>query len=224
MQFGAIMLTTVSRHLNFVHDRYDIEAPAAGQELTWQLVGRNDPQRDSLEAFIAEVFWQRYRADIEYFAQHLIGCKNVEGAWVAAAGYSSFVDRDVFLEQYFDDPVTHAVAAAVATSESAIKIERSDLVEVSNLVATFPGGARWLIRLITAHLHSLGLRWVLFTATHELLNAFRKVGYSPVVLTKADPMRLASQGKSWGTYYANSPEVVCADCYLAYERMYASSV
>jgi hypothetical protein len=81
---------------------------------------------------------------------------------------------------------------------------------VGNLAASGPGAARRLIVGMTALLHRLGRTWVVFTSTRSLLNSFARLEIEPMRLAAADPARLPDRGRSWGSYYANLPQVMAA--------------
>lgn len=159
-------------------------------------------QRAALEGFIAERFRLVYGARVSHFCAQLLGMRSPEGAWQAAAGYTPAGGKALFLEQYLDAPVETVLAGA-----SGRRVERERIAEVGNLAAE-TGMGRALIPALGAHLHELGYRWVVFTATRQLQNAFRRLRLEPLPLAPALPSRLADGGAAWGTYYAHAPRVM----------------
>lgn len=170
--------------------------------------------RASLEAFIARAFRQSYGAEVSHFCRVLLGCRDAQGDWIAALGYSPAADGPTFLEQYLDQPIETALGARLGRD-----VGRTDIVEVGNLAALHPGAARALIISTTRLLNGLGLRWVAFTATASLLNSFSRLRLQPQVLAAADPARLADGGGQWGRYYDTQPQVMFGDIHYGYEQL-----
>jgi len=159
-------------------------------------------QRAALEHFIAERFHLVHGARVSHFCAHLIGMRDADGAWLAAAGYTPAASRPLFLEQYLEAPVEELLAGA-----SGRRVERERIAEVGNLAAA-AGMGRALIPALGRHLHELGYRWVVFTATRQLRNAFRRLRLEPLHLAPALPARLPDGGAAWSKYYRNAPSVM----------------
>lgn len=180
---------------------YGRAAPAAALRL--EPVPASHPQRASFEQFIATRFARAYGARLSHFLPNLLGVRGDAGQWRAAAGYAAALDGPLFLEQYLDRPVEEALTAALGRPA-----HRARIVEVGNLAAVSAGAARALIPLLARSLQRLGYRWVVFTATRELRNSFRRLGLQPLVLAPADPARVAGGGAAWGSYYQRDPQVM----------------
>lgn len=166
-------------------------------------VHRAHPARATFENFIAARFARAYGARVNHFLPHLLGIRDGLARWQAAAGYAAAGEQTLFLEQYLDQPIERALAAALGRP-----IARPGIVEVGNLAAISAGMARTIIPQLARHLHRLGYIWVVFTATRALRNSFHRLGLRPLPLTRADPARLADGGASWGTYYDQDPVVM----------------
>lgn len=175
---------------------------------------RGDPGRAGLEAFIAATFLRNYGARIAHFSDTLVGCRDADGTWTAALGYSVAGAAPLFLEHYLDAPIEAEVGRRMARP-----VARGDIVEVGNLAATHPGAARALIVGTTALLHELGLRIVVFTATTSLLNSFGRLHLRPQPLALADPARLPDGGAQWGRYYDTHPQVMFGDIHYGYTEL-----
>jgi hypothetical protein len=121
-------------------------------------------------------------------------------------GYRTGLAKDLFAEHYLDLPADQLISNRIGRC-----LARGNLVEVGNLALSDPGHARWVIAASTAFLAAAGYRWVLFTATRPLANAFRRLGLRPVHLAEADPARLPDGGAAWGTYYGQNPAVYAGD-------------
>jgi hypothetical protein len=166
-------------------------------------VHRSHLSRAGFEDFISARFGRAYGARVTHFLPHLLGVRDGLGRWQAAAGYGAAGDARLFLEQYLDVPVEQALAGALGRP-----VARGDVVEVGNLAAVSAGMARRLIPQLARHLHRLGYRWVVFTATRALRNSFLRLGLKPLAVARADPVRLPDGGASWGAYYEQDPMVM----------------
>lgn len=172
------------------------------------------PDRAELEAFIAAEFFKTYGAAVSHFSSMLAGCRNQQGHWIAALGYSLATEGKTFLEQYLDAPLESEIA-----DRTGILVRRESIVEVGNLAARHVGAARQLIAFMTRHLYQQGMVWVAFTATRGLLNSFIRLRLKPAVIAAADPARLPDAGKSWGSYYAANPQVMFGDIRSGYAQL-----
>ena len=166
-------------------------------------VPRTHPQRAAFEQFIARRFLRAYGASVTHFLPQLLGVRDGLAQWQAAAGYAPAAQQRLFLEQYLERPVEQHLAAALGRP-----VARDGVVEVGNLAASSAGMARALIPQLARHLHRLGYRWVVFTATRALRNSFHRLGLRPLPIAAADPARLDGGGASWGSYYAQDPQVM----------------
>lgn len=162
--------------------------------------------RAEVEAFIAHVYLARYGARLRSFLPHLLAFRDADGRLLAAVGLRTGSDGALFVEQYLDAPAEAIIAASVGRT-----VSRGELVEVGNLAALSAGDARALIVHLTGALHAAGLRWVLFTATRQLRNAFDRLHLATVVLADADRARLHDDGTDWGRYYEVQPQVLFGD-------------
>jgi len=179
------------------------EARSAAAELRLEPVHRGHPQRAAFEKFIAARFDHAHGARVTHFLPQLLGVRDTLSRWKASSGYGAAIDGPLYLEQYLERPVEEALTAALGWP-----VHRVGIVEAGNLTAISPGMARTLIPLLARHLYRLGYRWVVFTATRELRNSFRKLGLEPLQLARADPARLRDGGASWGRYYQHDPLVM----------------
>jgi hypothetical protein len=166
-------------------------------------VYRTHPAREAFESFIAARFGRAYGARVTHFLPHLLGVRDRLDRWQAAAGYAPADAQTLFLEQYLERPIEHAIAGALGRA-----VPRAGIVEVGNLAAVSAGMARAIVPQLARHLHRLGYSWVAFTATRGLRNTFRRLGLYPLPIATADPARLADGGANWGTYYDHDPVVM----------------
>lgn len=194
-------------------------SPAGGagrstEAFTMEWVGPLHPERAGLQDFIADTFSKTHGAEVRQFCHTLVGCRDKEGKWIAALGFTLARDGKTFLEQYLDGPLESEIAA-----RAGVPVSRHHIVEVGNLAATHAGAARELIICMTRHLYRQGLIWVAFTATRGLLNSFTRLRLKPSVLAQADPGRLPDGGRSWGNYYDTKPQVMFGDIRSGYAQL-----
>jgi hypothetical protein len=167
------------------------------------------PSRAQFEDFIAVRFGRAYGARVTHFLPHLLGVRDGLGRWQAAAGYAAAEAGTLFLEQYLARPIEQALAERLGRP-----LARPGIVEVGNLAAVSAGMGRQLIPQLARHLHRLGYRWVVFTATRALRNSFLRLGLRPLPIARADPVRLPDGGRSWGAYYEQDPIVMAGKIVL----------
>jgi len=180
------------------------DAPPPGTPVArLEAVPGTHPLRASFEQFIAARFDHAHGARVTHFLPHLVGMRDARSRWKAALGYGAAIDGPLFLEQYLDRPIEEALTVALGWP-----VHRAGIVEAGNLTAASAGAARALIPLLARHLHRLGYRWVVFTATREVRNSFRRLGLRPLQLAQANPALLPDAGASWGSYYRHDPRVM----------------
>ena len=167
-----------------------------------ELREQDQDHRQRVEQFIRSRFEQAFGSRVHAFMPRLFSLQDSEGSIRAALGLRSAI-RPLFLEQYLDAPIEMAIAA-----HTGIACPREAVVEVGHLSGTYPGAVRRMIGLLTQRLHDEGVRWVAFTGTPSLRNAFRRMGLSPIEIAPANRERLAeSERAAWGRYYDDAPRV-----------------
>jgi len=162
----------------------------------------DSPGRAAVEAFIRDVYRQRYGADVRQFAPVLVSLHD-EGELVAAAGYRCADSGPLFLERYLGRPVEQLLPMASGAAPA-----RAGIVEVGHLAAGRAGEGRRLILLLGALLADEGMQWVVSTLTQELRQLFVRMGIAPLALGVADPTVLGEQAAHWGSYYDHRPQVL----------------
>ncbi|MFM8491774.1 MAG: thermostable hemolysin [Candidatus Methylopumilus sp.] len=163
-----------------------------------------DKDRSDMQQFIFHNFYKAYQAQVDHFADLLIGCKsNEDHHWMAVFGMSNLADKKAYLEQYLHQPIESYIAFMTGQ-----KVERSEIFELGNLAAEYPGATRRLIKKMASMIYNQGGRWVVFTANNLVLNAFHKLDLNPQVISIADPDLLPNHGINWGQYYETKPQVM----------------
>ncbi|MEE9101919.1 MULTISPECIES: thermostable hemolysin [Pseudomonas] len=178
------------------------------------LIGRDDPQRQEIEAFVHERFDRVHHADVHHYLPELLSLRDRHGALVAVAGIRLALEEPLFLERYLDEPLEAPVSRIAGYA-----VPRQELVEVGNLAARNAGSARLIIAAVTWLLAARGLRWVAFTGAATLINSFHRLGLEPTVLATADPTRLNGELADWGSYYDQHPQVFTGSIRYGHEQL-----
>lgn len=163
------------------------------------------PERAAVEAYIHDRFAGVHHAEVTHFLPNIISLR-CGGDYSAAVGLAPAGNGNVFAEQYLDAPVE-----TVISEKLGLQVARDQIVEIGNLVSTWKGSSLLLFIVIGEVMERLGYHYVMFTGTREVKALLARLRYSPVVLADADPARLPDGGASWGTYYANNPQVMFGD-------------
>lgn len=175
------------------------------------VLGQDHPERAAVENFIGNIFEKTYGAQVQHFAQVLLGIRGPDGGWTAAFGYTPASGNALFVENYGGGSVEQQISNRLDTL-----VKRDQVVEVGNLAATSAGAARLLISSAIQYFYEAGFSWVIFTATRGLLNSFSRLDLRPIPLATADPSRLPDQGRSWGSYYDRHPQIMAGSILLGY--------
>jgi len=165
------------------------------------------PEWAATTATIAMVYRRAYGARLTSFMPHLLKVAAPTGAFRSIVGIRSAAEQKLFLEVYLDEPIELVIANKVGDHAG-----RERIVEIGNLAESRPGDARLGIIASTMYLHTLGYRWVVFTAVPQLLNAFKRLGIEIQEIVAADPGRLSPDQRAvWGSYYDEHPMVCLGD-------------
>jgi hypothetical protein len=188
----------------------NLQSRNRGMTVRHTVVG--SPHRARAEAFISDIFQRHYDAELSSFAPNLMLLEK-NGRIAAVAGWRCAGTERLFLENYLDAPIETAVSRLAGRP-----VDRQRIVEVGNLAAEVRGGSVEVMVTLAAHLDRLGFEWVVFTATSELIGMLRRLGLPPLALASADPERLGTDARLWGSYYATHPVVVAGRIRLALEK------
>jgi len=177
---------------------------ARAPERSLAVVESGAPQRDRIEACIADVYRSRYGARVSHWAPTLVGLIGDERI-LAAAGYRDAAEP-LFLERYLAAPIEEVIAARTGA-----RVTRREIVEVGHFAAAYAGEGKRLLPMLARHLSQRGYRWVVSTATRELRVLLAHLGMRPLALARADPGPLGADAADWGGYYEHEPIIVAGD-------------
>jgi len=168
--------------------------------------------RLAVETFIGKGYAAAFGATLTSFMPRLFALHSSTGELVASLGMRP-ASHPLFLERYLDHPIEVMLSDALG-----ISVQRREIVEVGHFAGTGAGAARAVIKQMTASLFHEGFKWVAFTGTAGLRNAFSRLGLNPLDLAPADPMRLnRSERLLWGSYYKEMPRVQFGDITAGFE-------
>ncbi len=178
-------------------------ARAFGRTLRLAEVRPGAADRSELERFVAAAFQRRHDATVQSFMPMLLSFRDGEGALRGVIGLRGAAREPLYLEQYLEQPVEAAIAAATGRT-----VERREVVEVGNLAGTNCRTAMRMVALLPAHLLAAEYRWIVFTATHAVRDILQGFGAPLVELARADATRVAAAPDRWGRYYETDPRVL----------------
>jgi hypothetical protein len=193
----------------YAEKAYDLRAFAKPKRYTMQEisafeVSTTHPDRAEVEAFIAEVFYRAYRANIKNFMPRLIALRDENHHLMAAFGMRWANNAPLFLEQYLDDPIEKVISHRLNQT-----ILREDITEIGNLAVINPRNSGILIAHVIQHSIKAGVQWCVATAHHTLQNGLIKGGTDVFPLHAVNPHRLpANELADWGSYYDHQPQVI----------------
>ena len=178
-----------------------------------QLASGDSPERRTIESLVAERFAKQFDARINQFLPLLLGLRT-GGRYAAVAGLRPGANNELFLEQYLDRLAEQELSHVFRTP-----VDRGQVVEIGNLVATEAGAGYLMFACLAPLLQTAGFRWVICTATPQVEKMLQKMGFDPVRIRAADPARLTGGAADWGTYYASRPHVIAGDVRSAGEMI-----
>lgn len=173
------------------------------------LEGPGSPGRRRLERLIAGKFDRVHDAHITEFLPHLVGL-GANDRVHAIAGLRLAGKNPLFLEQYIERPIEQAISQAYRTP-----VDRSQVVEIGNLVSMQAGAATALFALLPAILHGAGIRWVACSATPTVRALLSGLDFPSQQIAEADPGALVSGAGNWGRYYSTRPIVIAGNVQAA---------
>lgn len=182
-----------------------------------ECIDARHPDRAEVEDFVARVYRQRFDARLSEFMPHLLAFRDGQGRLLAAVGLRCGGEGRLFVERYLQDDAESRLGAELGQ-----RVARQQIVELGNFAAHDPGAARELILALIPLLRQAGMRWVMFVATRQLRNAFRRLGLAPRHLMVARGECLGEDAASWGRYYDEAPELLFGDLHRASDEAPAS--
>ena len=183
--------------------------------------GPDAEDRPELERFIYNSFKSAYGAQVKHFMPLLVSLRDAKGDLIAVCGFRNAGAEKLFLETYVDEPID-----AVLSSKSGKEVARKDIVEVGNFAVFPPGMSRHMITVLAAYIHTIGAKWIVFTAIPKIRNAWKRLGVNLLQICEASKERLDCDCREeWGNYYDTCPYVVAVnvpECYFLLRKDFES--
>ena len=105
------------------------EAPRNARAVTCVAVGRNEPLRSELEAFVNAAFLRKHGAHVRSFMPTLLSWK-VGGAPLGVVGLRAAQEEALYLENYLDSPIERMLAGRAGR-----QVPRARIVEIGHLAS-----------------------------------------------------------------------------------------
>lgn len=181
----------------------DSRRRALGRTLRLAEVASDAPARAELEAFVREKFQRGHGASVASFMPMLLSFRDGSGDLRGVIGLRGAATSALYLEQYLDQPIDRALAAATGQ-----RVERSQVVEVGNLAGANCRAAMRMVATLPSYLLAQQYQWIVFTATNAVRGILQGFGAPLVELARAEGSRVTGSDDRWGTYYEKDPRVL----------------
>jgi len=161
------------------------------------------PERAELEAFVRAAFARKHDASVSSFMPTLLSFRDASGELRGVIGLRSAQPKPLYLEQYLEQPIEAAIAAATGKV-----VQRREVVEVGNLAGANCRAAMRMVAELPSYLLARDYRWIVFTATSAVRGILQGFGAPLVELARAEGCRVAGGEDRWGRYYESDPRVL----------------
>ncbi|SKA10602.1 Thermostable hemolysin [Enhydrobacter aerosaccus] len=195
-------------------DRDHVRRMTRVEPASISLTERLTPGRAPVESLIEHVYAASYNAIIARHYPYLIGIHAEDGSVIAAAGFRSAAEDQLFLEQYLTRPVEEAIAKKVRHP-----LPRAEIVEIGSFVSIGRGGSLFLFIALMELLRRNGFTYAVATVAESLGRMLRAFDIECLDLGAASPKVLPDHGTSWGTYYRTDPRVLAGPIASARRRI-----
>lgn len=165
-------------------------------------------ERERVEAFIKQIYQEKYHATINVDYPVLMSVRNEEDEILAAVGFRFADQHPLFLEQYLK-----------AGIEQCLHCKRSEIVEIGNLASAGKGASVFLFAALASYLDFHGISFAAITGTNYLHRYFVKIGLAPVQLAEADVSSLTEGQNDWGCYYEQMPRVLVGNVQTGIKKL-----
>jgi len=164
---------------------------------------REDARRAEAEAFVSRRFLRTHGAHISTFMPTLLLLTDAVGELAAVTGFRCAAQEPLFLERYLAVSIEQAL-----TSQTALHVQRAEIVEVGNFAALDSRRAKILMSFMPAYFLERSARWLAFTATASIRGMLTAMGGRCMEVGTADGARAAGGADEWGRYYSKDPRVM----------------
>ncbi len=128
---------------------------------------------------------------------------HLEGAVIACAGIAYANGGSFFSERYLDAPID-----TVLEQRFGAPVDRDRVIEIGALASCCRGSGQEMIKITPLIAWTLGVEYILCTATSGLRDALDSAGIDFTPLGDAAPDGLEpGERLAWGSYYEQQPQV-----------------
>ncbi|MFK7864308.1 MAG: thermostable hemolysin [Pseudohongiellaceae bacterium] len=173
-----------------------------------------DARFEEARLFVKAQYKQHFSCDLDEFFPEIF-CLYDQGQLLACCGFRSAANEPLFLEQYLDEPVEHAVSHQVN-----YKVARGALVELGGFAVANKSVALAFMAQLAPTLYQSNFQYVSCTVTAPVRRCLTKLGIQFYALGQADPQKLKVNSGSWGTYYNLKPSVVVGAIHPVVQRLF----
>jgi hypothetical protein len=121
---------------------------------------------------------------------------------LGVVGVRSALDEPLYLEQYLDSPIEHALA-----DRTGRQVSRARIVEVGHLATRNCLTAARIAAALPRYLLELEYEWIVFTGTRTVRGILQRLGAPLHELGVASAECVSTTRDSWGRYYDADPRV-----------------
>ena len=178
-----------------------LEMPRCTPSVAWMAVGREDPSRRELEAFVNAAFARKHGAQVRSFMPTLLASRDRAGA-LGVVGLRAAQEQPLHLEHYLDAPIERVLAERVGE-----EVPRASIVEVGHLASRNCLGAARMAAALPRYLLARNYEWIVFTGTRTVRGILDRLGAPLYELAPATAECVSGTGDSWGRYYDTHPRV-----------------
>jgi hypothetical protein len=171
-------------------------------------------QRTRVERFIERRFLDRFGSLIVDHYPTLLSLQSDDGNVLATIGLRDASREPLFVERYFDEPIERMISKVTGAA-----LPRGDILEIGNMASIGRTASARLIAASASYLSTCQSRYAVVTATEELRRMLGSFGFAWRALGAARADRLPDQGRSWGSYYEQNPEILVGEIRQSSERM-----
>ena len=177
------------------------EAPRNARAVTCVAVGRNEPLRSELEAFVNAAFLRKHGAHVRSFMPTLLSWKD-GGAPLGVVGLRAAQEEALYLENYLDSPIERTLAERAGR-----QVPRARIVEIGHLASRNCLAAARIAAALPRYLLELEYEWIVFTGTRTVRGILGRLGAPLHELAPASAECVSGTRDSWGRYYDTDPRV-----------------
>ncbi len=183
---------------------------------------KNPVNQRLLKDFTHQVFSHQYQADIQEFLPNMLALLDKQQHIHASVCFQSAQGTKLHLEHYLAHSIEHCIARHMAIQTP----DRNSILEVGNLASQNSGSTRRLIIGLANHFYQQNFKWLVITATPQVINSFEKLSLQASIhsLADASPDAVASTPNHWGSYYQQAPSVYAIDIEAGLKHLHSNAV